>query len=105
MAGAGDRRLALLRIPAGRGIETDADHGTATTREVFLEVMKGEGVRPTEPAADVPQPSQAFSPWSRSRPSLRDRIWWGAGSVARPCVGFQFRRGASAARERMPSLR
>ena len=49
---------------------------------VFLEVIDGRGVRRAEPAADVPQPARPAAASSRTRPGLRDRIWWGAGTRA-----------------------
>ena len=55
VAGAGDRRLALLRLPAGRGRDRRR-HGAPPHRGVPGGAERG-GVRPTEPAADVPQPA------------------------------------------------
>ena len=55
VAGAGDRRLALLRLPAGGGRDRRR-HGTPPHPGV-PRGAEGRGVRPAEPAADVPQPA------------------------------------------------
>ena len=57
--------------------ETDADMARRHA-EVFLERARGRGLRPAEPAADVPQPARAAARSSRTRQGLRERIWWGA---------------------------
>ena len=65
VAGAGDRRLALLRLPAGRGRDRRR-HGTPPHPGV-PGGAEGGGVRPTEPAADVSQPAGPAPPSSRTR--------------------------------------
>ena len=65
VTGAGDRRLALLRLPAGRGRDRRR-HGPPPRRGLPRDA-RGRGIRPTEPAADVPQPAGPAAPSSRTR--------------------------------------
>jgi alkanesulfonate monooxygenase SsuD/methylene tetrahydromethanopterin reductase-like flavin-dependent oxidoreductase (luciferase family) len=60
--------------------ETDADMARKRTR-VFLELLKGEGFAQPSPRPMFPNPPGLLrlEPYSAS---LRDRIWWGAGSSA-----------------------
>ena len=61
--------------------EDQADMARRHT-EVLLQVLEGRGLRPAQPAPDVPQPARACCASSRTREGLRDRIWWGAASDA-----------------------
>src|SRR5438105_2766313 len=60
--------------------ETDADMARPHT-QVFLEVLKGEGFPQPNPRPMFPNPPGLLTVEPQS-PSLRDRIWWGAGSAA-----------------------
>ena len=77
--GAGDRRLALLRLPAARG-ETDADMARRHA-EVFLEVLEGEGFAQPNPRPMFPNPPGLLRVEPHSE-GLRERIWWGSSSNA-----------------------
>ena len=77
VARAGNRRLALLRLPAGGG-ETDAEMATAPRRGV-PRTPQGRGVRSASPRPMFPNPP-GLLPIEPFSPGLRERIWWGAAS-------------------------
>ena len=58
--------------------KTDADMAREHT-EVFLELLKGEGFAPPNPTPMFPNPPGLLRLEPHS-PSLRKRIWWGAGT-------------------------
>ena len=60
VARAGHRRLALLRLPAGRGRDRRR-HGTAPRRGV-PRAPRGRGLRRAESATDVPEPAGPAAP-------------------------------------------
>src|SRR5712671_3340694 len=59
--------------------ETDADMARRHT-QVFLDVLKGEGFAESNPRPMFPNPPGLLTVEPQSA-GLRDRIWWGAGSV------------------------
>ena len=79
LARAGDRRLSLLRLRAGRG-QTDADMARRHT-EVFLDVLLGKGFAKPNPRPMFPNPTGLLRVEPHSQ-GLRERIWWGAGTNA-----------------------
>src|SRR4029077_9689176 len=60
----------------GRGAERPPRHA-----EVFLEVLKGDGVAQPNPRPMFPNPPGLLTVEPHS-PGLRDRIWWVSGSAA-----------------------
>ena len=60
--------------------ETDADMARRHA-EVFLEILKGNGFAEPNPRPMFPNPPGLLRPEPYS-PGLRDRIWWGASSIA-----------------------
>jgi alkanesulfonate monooxygenase SsuD/methylene tetrahydromethanopterin reductase-like flavin-dependent oxidoreductase (luciferase family) len=60
--------------------ETDADMARRHA-EVFLQVIQGHGFAQPNPNPMFPNPPGLLRPEPHS-PGLRDRIWWGASSIA-----------------------
>ena len=78
VARAGNRRVALLRPPAGGGRDRRR-HGTAPRRAV-PRAARGRGFAQPNPRPMFPNPP-GLLPIEPHSPGLRERIWWGAASA------------------------